>query len=239
MAPRSLNIHRKKRKEQNKTDIEKRHLEQSPSKPTRKKKRRNQKTQKTPLHHPHQGVTLTSSKTPRKRATVLGKPPEGAPSPPRPPVAPHKRAGLDHALHVRALCARVRGPQVADKVVAAVVHVARLGLCAAVDAAPEGEPPRVRDALVALELLAGGEGGRAEVAGELVVLGDLVGSGNFVLALFCLFEVCLGVCFLGFVCLCLCWGVGRFLRLGGRVCSEMALRNSNVVSSTRSRTNTR
>lgn len=70
----------------------------------------------------------------------------------------------------------MRRPKVPDKVVAAVVHVARLGLCATLDAAPEGEPPRVRDALVALELLARGEGGGAEVAGELVVLGDLVGS---------------------------------------------------------------
>lgn len=177
---------------------------------TDQKKKINRKHRKTPLHQSSSRRNLPSSKLP-KRATTLGQATVGAQTSPPRSVTPHKRTSLNHALHVRALGARVCGAQVADEVVAAVVHVARLGLCAAVDAAAEGEAARVGDALVALELLAGGEGGGAEVAGELVVLGDLVVSGGLVgvSGVVFFFKVCLCFFFsffLEFVCLCLCWG---------------------------------
>ena len=94
------------------------------------------------------------------------------------PFPPHKGARLDHALDVDAVPFRVRRPQVAHEVVAAVVDVARLRLGAAGDTALEGQTFRVRDALVALELLACREGDRAEVAWQLLVLANLVVPGR-------------------------------------------------------------
>lgn len=91
-----------------------------------------------------------------------------------PRLAPHKGTGLDHALDVGPRPARVRRAEVPHKVVAAVVDVARLGLCAPRDAAPEGQTLRVRDALVALQLLARRKGDGAEVAWQLLVLANLL-----------------------------------------------------------------
>ena len=106
--------------------------------------------------------------------------------------APHEGTLPDGFVDVAVAVLAVRRPQVAHEVVAAVVDVARLRLGAPALPAAVRHAPRVRHALVALELLARRERRGAEVAWQLLLLANLVvipERENVVLitALFCSF----------------------------------------------------